>query len=290
MPADLLENPTPASNNAPAANTTSQPAATTTQSDGQNTNNAPWWEGVADEYKTVASKFKTPEEALKSYSNLEKHLGADKNDIIRLPKDRTPEAMAEFYKSIGRPENATDYKYTSLEGKEIDEKGLAEWNGQFHEMGLTNEQADKVVGAYDKFITKAKEQAEIEHQQKLASGLQDLKSEWGIAYDAQTNLVKNMIDKLARTPEEAKAIRAEIGTSPNALKLLARAAEQLSGPLELSPTRGTGGNGQLTPGQAKVKMQEIRANPLFMDKTQMQNPIRVALVKQYSELSKVADG
>src|SRR5579871_4101372 len=58
--------------------------------------------------ETGLTKFKSQSDLARSYLNLEKLMGAGKDNLFRIPKDQNPEGMKEVFKHLGKPDK---YEY-----------------------------------------------------------------------------------------------------------------------------------------------------------------------------------
>ena len=80
-----------------------------------------WYEslGLADENIGVIQTkgWENADALISSYRELEKHIGADKNDFIKMPKvgdGETPD-YSEVFARLGRPETADGYELSDSE-------------------------------------------------------------------------------------------------------------------------------------------------------------------------------
>lgn len=155
-----------------------------------------------DDLKTHAGlgKFKTVDDFGASYLALEKKLG-DKNQRSLPGPEATEAERTDFYKWLGAPEGADKYslyapekiKELLPEGTPILEPFVKNAFETFHKVGLSDAQASAVVSFF------AKEQGaamEAEGAQILA-GVEEVKKEWGHAYEERLAVAGRAIDQLA---------------------------------------------------------------------------------------------
>ena len=78
------------------------------------------FEGLSEENKSfVANKgFKTFDDVVTSYINLEKYQGVPADKLIRLPDENNADEVNVFYKKLGRPDKAEDYKFEIAQGQD----------------------------------------------------------------------------------------------------------------------------------------------------------------------------
>ncbi|MFY8121324.1 MAG: hypothetical protein ACOVK7_08045, partial [Burkholderiaceae bacterium] len=104
---------------------------------------------------------------------------------LKLPgKDATPEQWAEFYKAIGAPEKAEDYKLPVPEGDDgAFAKTASEW---FKDAGILPQQAEKLAGKWNEFVASQQQAADKVEADRVAAlhakntaEQADLRNEWG---------------------------------------------------------------------------------------------------------------
>jgi hypothetical protein len=273
---ELLETPASASGEPANAPATTTPATTPSP----NSERA-FADYFSDEYKPSLSKFKDHDALGKAYLELQKFMGTDKAELIRKPKDGTPEAMNEFYNSIGRPNEAKDYQINMPEGTEFDQQALAAWQDHFHKAGLTNEQANAVIAPFLQEINAAQEKEDLQKQVEVRDNKQLLKSAWGPEFEENKNLFLNMCDKIADTKEQAEHLKNIWAQDPQSLMALAKLAKQSATATDF----GNGRNEKLTPSSIRTRLAEIQQNPLWFDATQSTNPERLRLVDEFTRLN-----
>jgi len=149
-----------------------EPATTSTEN----------WFGEESKGLVEQKGWKTADDALKSYTELEKM----SSGRVKMP---TPESSAEeirsFYLKTGCPENPDGYEIAVTEGTESfhDEATEAVLKEVAHEMGVSKQAFEKIVGAYyDKMAT--------DLLQGREAGEKALKEEWGDQYDTGLEVAK----------------------------------------------------------------------------------------------------
>ena len=152
-----------------------------TETDANETDPASWRTGIADEYRSVAEKFTSPADVVKSYAELERKLGGS----VTPPGDGASEdELSAFYRRIGRPDSADGYDIKPFEGvpEDVhDNPANVEVRNRFlnaaHGAGLTQDQAQAVIDFYYGEVTGAAHPADT-------AGLEaDLRREWGSDYE-----------------------------------------------------------------------------------------------------------
>lgn len=184
----------------------------------------PWYSDTQKDFVT-AKGWKTPTEAIDSYTNLERLIGADKaGRTIVLPKDANDvEGTKAFRAKLGVPEKAEDYKLPVPEGQD---PALATWaSSEFHRLGVPTSAAQGFVEAWNKKMgemvaanTAADEAAVTEDMTKLKTAL-------GAQYPVHEEMAKRVITQFGKVAgldqETIASIAASIGKSSNVFKLFA---------------------------------------------------------------------
>jgi hypothetical protein len=196
---------------------------------------------------------------MKSYIHAQKQMGKDK---VIIPNDKsTPEELKEFNKKMGWVENEAEYKF----GKQLDEKVVAkEFVDSFrkfaHSSGMPVKQAEKMLDFFESTTVEGKKAAEAAEAKEWETGLNNLKSKWGNAYDRKIMAANSFVDKLGG--EEFKKHINEKGYVADAkfVEFMADLYEKIEG------EDNTLGNelkssDRITPSEAKDQINEMMANP-----------------------------
>lgn len=233
-------------------------------------------DGVPEKIKNLieAKKWNSIEQVVEGYTNLEKMTGTGKHLLI--PDDDDPEAWAEVYNTLGRPETPDGYEFEEDEEVPL-EADLMDMFRQFaHKENYTKKQAASAIAFYQDVVKMAKkadaESKETQKQENIAA----LKQKWGEAnYEGKVKGARAIADKLGiyRTLE-AKGLASD----PEIISMLdtiaSRAAEDVitpSTPAELSKS-------------PLEELEEIKKSPAFTDKFA---PGRKELMKRFMELNTI---
>lgn len=189
-----------------------------------------WPATIPPEYEPVikAKGWKTPFDAVKSYGELEKHVGTSRME--KPQANWTSEKWDAFYKELGRPEKPDGYQFPKdvklPEGLTIDEAKLNKAREHFHKLGYTPAQAEGALRYYAEILSEAHNSETSGRLSDRAKGESALKQELGDKYDMHVDLAKNVIrqfggeefltfldqNKLANHPEMVKVL-AKIGSA-----------------------------------------------------------------------------
>lgn len=301
------ENPTEGTTENPttvAQEGTSAQDATVQQESPAATNS--WY---SDEYAgLIESKgFKSADDVLKSYKNLEAMTG----NSIRIPsEDASDEAKQdffnkikgiegvlvkgdeEFYNKLGRPETADGYKFDDVLKAEVVnnlpgvDQELEDFKSIAHEIGLTDEQAAKLVDMRMSALTKFQDNTAIARQESE----QTLRKVWGADFDNRLDAAKKVAgiytDKYGEQMEQL--IHGPAGNNPAFLEILS----ELAGTFKEKGHEGMSGS-QLgdTPEIAQQKIAEMKSDRGFMKAyNDAFHPGHKAAVAKMANLYKLANG
>ena len=220
-----------------------------------------WTTGFPDEVRGVIQTkgWKSPADAIGSYMNLEKLMGADKAGRgVVLPKDDAPaEEWAQFYQRLGRPESVDGYKLPLPDGDTgAFAKTAAQW---FHEAGLTTKQAETLAAKWNEFSSSTMEQQEAQFSQQSALDMQDLQKTWGDKFEANAELARRARREAGLSDAEGQAIERALG-----LKKAAEVFAFLGKQFAESPMKGgegaTAGRFGGTPEDAKARIAALKSD------------------------------
>lgn len=243
-------------------------------------NNNNVFEGLSEENKSfVANKgFKSYDDVVTSYINLEKYQGVPADKILKMPDENNADEVNAFYNKLGRPEKAEDYKFEIADGQDDSiAKAIAP---ELFKAGLSQKQAAaiyKTLEAAKIEQTKAAEAAAVKAEE-------DLKSEWGTNYDNNLKAAQQAAKIAGVTAEQIEALQkaTDYKTVMNMFKNLASKFGE-------DALRGAGDNKQtrftLTPQQAREKIEQLKTNKDWVQKISSGDK---AALQEYDELTKLA--
>ncbi len=211
------------------------------------------------------TKYKTVEEAIRGGINANKMIG----NSVRFPDaNATPEQKAEFdsrvRKHYGIPDKAEGYEISlpDIPGVKFDEGALGNFKQLFLKHGISPAAAQELVVAHGEF-TAQQRQATL---QSFATGLQDLKKEWGEAtFQRRVNLANAAIKEFGG--DDAIQLLEDMGLSdrdvchPMLFKIFAAVGEKML-PDDFVQGR-TPGFGDKTKEQLESRLNEIEKDPVY---------------------------
>ena len=178
-------------------------------------------------------KFKDSPEGLnnlaKSYENMQKLMGHEKVPIPKGPDEI--EGQNAWNKALGIPDKAEGYGLAdakvpdSMKEITFDKNRFAEIA---HSFKLTPSQTKGLWGAYQQESLNDYGKALESHKADMAKVVNQLKSEWGDAYDGNVELGQMVINKFSDDKETADYITAVLAKEPKAIKFLSKIGEQFA--------------------------------------------------------------
>lgn len=225
-------------------------------------NNTNWYDGLNIEDENIGviqtKGWQDANSIIKSYRELEKFSGRDKNDYIEIPKGEDAD-MSAVYARLGRPEKAEDYELQDTDFAKAAKEVL------FKE-GITKKQAKALEKWLDEYSVEQQkvmdEKAAAEAETRNKASMEALKKLWGADFDKNVALSKNVAQDLDMTNEEIDAVGNVIGAERLGKMLLG-----LSKPSDANqPLTGYKSGGQETKEMAKLRIEELKADSEFMKK------------------------
>jgi hypothetical protein len=167
--------------------------------------------------------------AFESHIGLEKMLGHEKVPIPKGPED--VEGWNRFSKAMGVPDKAEQYGLADVDMPET-MKGMTFDKGRFSELAhsfkLTPGQTKGLWEAYTKASMEAYNGALTKHQQDMTQVVNQLRGEWGDAYDTNVDLGQMVINKFASDKDMQDWLTASLTKDPKGVKFLAQIGKQFA--------------------------------------------------------------
>lgn len=245
-----------------------------------------WKKALPDELRNAPSlkAFNDVEALAKSYVNTKKLVGADK---IPVPTEHASEAdWKEVFNKLGLPETETDYKVDL--SKEISEalnpdhfKVLKE---AAYKLNVLPHQLKGLVETFHQIDSQAAENFAAEQSTNITKALDELKDEWGVAYDANLGRATKLMRDIADDKDWDFIEKQGFTKSPQLVRLFGKLADKLYGEAEIKDG-GEIRNGALTPSEALAKIEELRGEKAYM---QADHPKHSAVIKEIDKLYNMA--
>lgn len=271
---------------ADAGNVAATEAATTTTSDttttAATTAAASWRDTLPEDIKASPSiaKFETIEGLAKSYTNLEKMLGADK---VVVPKEGDQEGWNKFYEAAGRPATPDDYGFKAPDqlpegvvyNADLDKRiaTIAHARGlNKHQAAGVREDLMKIVAEGASESISANQKTEAERQAAIQQGEQALKAEWGTAFEQRGKVAGAAINKFLSPETIAAMDAAGLANNPAIVKDMYNLGVKLAGEKELIGAA----EGSQSPGDLDAAITTFRAthSAALFDKSHPDHAVR----------------
>lgn len=168
-------------------------------------------------------------EAVKSHLSLEQMLGQEKVPIPKGPEDT--EGWNRFSKAMGIPDKAEAYGLQDVEmpdtmkGMTFDKQKFAE---TVHAFKLTPNQAKGLWDAYTNMAKESYQKLMQGHQEHMNTVVNQMKSEWGDAYDSNVELGQLVINKFSSDQETQDFVTSSLAKDPRGIKFLSKIGGQFA--------------------------------------------------------------
>lgn len=214
-----------------------------------------WKELLDDDVKghTSLEKIKDVKSLARSFINAQKMIGAEKVPLP--PKGATQEQMKEFFTRVGLPKEESEYNVEIDAGVNVDKEFFDKFKKQAYSQNILPNQARGMVEWFSKVNDEAFIAQTAQYEERINTGLKNLKTEWGPAYDNEIAKAKAALREYADEDTQKFIQSAGLGNNPLMIKLLAKAGAALKEDKIIG--EGGVGNGVLTPDQARQKIKEI---------------------------------
>lgn len=208
--------------------------------------------------------FKDAESVVESYRNLEKLHGVPKEKLLRLPdKLDDDKALSEIYNKLGRPEKADGYEVKVPEGADPE---FGNWaKGLFHEAGLTKRQGDSIAAKWNERMAGALKAHQDAEDAAFNSQVENLKKEWGAAYDQNLGQAKKLATAMGLDEEQAEKMSRVVGVD-GFFKMIHGLQAKFGIKLDEAGFKGEGGQGFgqiLSPEGARARINELKSDKEF---------------------------
>jgi len=172
--------------------------------------------------------FTDPAALAKSYVHAQRMIGADK---IALPgKSATDDEWRAVYQRLGAPNDPANYQI-NVEAQILGDEQLSEFKNAAFQAGLNDRQASTVAQFMETTLSQAQEQFQQQADEARYNGEQELRKEWGQAFEQKIELAyKAAVDTLG-SAELLDTIQLAdgrmLGDHPAVVKMFAKIAEQI---------------------------------------------------------------
>lgn len=234
---------------------------------GEGDGGKPWYDGVSDTAPGEGilsdkawlenKKHSDLSGLIKSARESEKQLLA--GDKIVVPKEGdAPEVFENYYKALGRPDEAKGYEIPVPEGRELDEDFSNSIREAAFKAGMPASALGPVAEAFNAHILKLEQNAEAEKAAEQARGMEEIKTEWGDKFNGNVAHANRAMKMLDLDQEKIGKIEDGLGTAET-MKLLSK----LGAGMGEDVLGGGGGSPQafgVTPAAAREELKNMAAS------------------------------
>ncbi len=242
-----------------------------TAATGLDTSGKSWRDSLPEEIRTNAaiSSFKDIESLTKSYIHAQSLVG--KKGVVVPGEKAAPEEWQSFYKGIGVPD-ADKYDVSAPKDSKIPENFLIGFKETAVKNGLLPKQANELLGWYAKIQQADTAQSQKMQKETVTKGIEDLKKEWGDAYDKEISAAQFFV-KEQGGPELVQFLNETgAGNNPVIIKTFAKAAKLLG---EDKLREGGVSSGGQSPQEIQDELAEVRTALYSMGKDDPMRPIQL---------------
>lgn len=207
-----------------------------------------------------------PNTVIERYRDLEKFKGVPAERLVQLPESAEDEKWREVWGKLGMPESADAYDVTVPDDLPISQERLSSFKKVAHKVGLTQAQAAALAEWDAGLMGSARQQSMEETAHKAEQDAAALRSEWGEAYDKKLGQAKAAAREFAVDEEMVDMLESVMGYG-NVMRFFANVGSKLGEHQTVESDRSAPGfQGQLTPAEAKVAIENLRLDKDFMSK------------------------
>lgn len=241
---------------------------------GNGEENKPWYSGIQDEGlrgKVELKGWKSPDDALSSYFNLESKLGAPPDRLLKLPEKPDDPAWSEIHKKLGfvAPDSPDEYELPIPEGFNEDySKAVA---AKAKELGIPKHMLKGLAEFNNDFVAKALEADDQAREQRHKDSLSELRMEWGGKYDSTVALAQRAEELVKKeTGITDDSLKAWQDADPKGYyKMLAHFGSRLAEARLIEGAAGAPATGDgMSPEAAKAKLSELMRDKDFFGRWQ----------------------
>lgn len=232
------------------------------------TPSASWTDGLNENSQGFVQNkgWDSAEQMLDSYQHLEKTVGAPADQVVHLPKEGDAEGWSDVYNRMGRPESPEAYKLENAPATEggIDfQPRLREWA---HEAGLSQGQTAQLHDKFQARLMEMNEEAQNQRLEQSTADEQELRREWGEAWDTKVSEGKRFVQSFNIDNETLGKLESALGTA-GLLRLSSDIGKNLGehsdGGANMNANAAMFG---MTPAVAQAKINDLTLDKDFMAK------------------------
>lgn len=248
----------------------------------------PWTDGFdASDLELVAGKkWEKPGDLLAGYKAAQHFIGAPADELLRVPKSGlSPEDLKPIFERIGVPKDPAAYKFDDVKLPDEMKPFVGKFTAEVaREAGLTQHGAKAVVEWFLRTNAAEAEAAEKRFVEEQGKAKTVLTAEWGQAAPAKLQAAETFAKAMGLDDETVSLLEGAKGPEW-VLRTFSALGEKLG---EYKLVEGEGQlEGGLTKAAAQAKVNELRADPAFMDR---KHPRHAQVLAEIDKLSTLIHG
>lgn len=221
-----------------------------------------WTTSLDPEHKALIGikGWKTPGDAIKSYSEIEKLVGHEK---IAMPKkdvqgNYEPGEFERVMTQLGLPKDPKEYKpsanFKLPEGIEINPQLETEFKARAKAAGLLPKQYAFMMDELSGMLTRGTQAHKEAQEKNFNESVLNLRVKWGSAYDEKSRLANKVLQTFGDQTKIADIVK-KYGNNPEIIEVLANIGENLS---EESLTKVGMAGVSMSPEEARIQIMKVR--------------------------------
>lgn len=242
-----------------------------------------WYDSLPEEMRgdKNITKFDSVEAMGKSWLNAQRLIGADK-----IPMPQTDEDWSNTYGRLGRPDDASGYEVSVPEGVEVNQDMQGSFLSKAHELGLSQKQVEGLSSWQFEQGAESSQQSQQASEQAFNDAMNGLKSEWGNAFEQNTNIAVRAASEFLNDNdkaflESAKIDGVSLGDHPAFLKLFNNVGKQM---MEGTKLEGLGNEAIKTPDEMQEEINNLMMHDSYSNKADPNHKIQVQKVQKLFQM------
>lgn len=276
-----------AAGTAPSLTTAPATAPATTTAAPNPLEGAPaWMKDMNDpeiiEGASILKRFQDVPSLAKALVHSQRMIGQDK---IPIPgKNATAQDWQQVFRKLGLPEDAAQYKIEKPKDSAIDDEFMGSLVKKGMELNILPHQMQELLGFLVQAETAEVQGFQAEQAKAQENGFQELRQEWGQAFDSKVRQAQLGLKQFADEKTMAYLSEHGLDKDPMLFRLFAQVGASLKGDTFKGESVSNIG---VTPSEARSKMEAMLADPKGAYRNN-EHPGHRSAVEEYMKLSEAA--
>ncbi len=264
----------------PAASPAAEPAGTVLGG-GAAAPAVDWKASLPDEIKLDPSMAAITDVAglAKSFVHSQRMVGADK--IVVPGKYTTPQEKREVYHKLGLPREQEKYEVVPPEVAGMDKVMFDNYAKKSYELGIFPDQAKALATWFAAESAQIAQKASEANKAGEAKALEELKAEWGPAYESKAMTAAKAVNHLFDDKDKEALESSGLGNNPLLIRMLSKIGDKFKEDVISGESKSTPG---MTPAHAQNRIDILRSDPAYKD---AKHPGHVQLQEEMTTLYKI---